>query len=349
MAGRKIKVLIVDDSAVIRHILTEILGRSGDIEVVGTAHDPLFAARKIKDLAPDVITLDVEMPRMDGLTFLRELMAADPHPVVMISASTETGCETTLTSLELGAVDYVLKPNGGSPKGLAELSDEIIRKIRIAAAAKIRIRRTAHSIKGTKGLQKSVKHSKGTAAEKVIAVGASTGGTQAITELLSALSESAPGLVIAQHMPPLFTASFARRLNSLSRLDVREARTGDRIESGCALIAPGDRHLKVQRRGDGYYAELTEDAPVNFVRPSVDVLFRSVAHAAGRNAVGILLTGMGEDGARGLLEMKAAGAVTIAQDEATSVVFGMPKKAVELGAADLIVSLERMPELIESS
>lgn len=358
----KIKVLIIDDSAVIRHLLTEILNQAGDIEVVGTAQDPIFAMNKIKTLRPDVITLDVEMPRMDGLTFLEELMSTDPIPALMVSALTQKGCETTLKALELGAIDYITKPGIDVSSGVINLSDEIIKKVRIAAKAKVR---KALSVirKGREALSvmsneygsritdhaSRITHHDYATTDKIIAIGASTGGTQAVTEIVTSLPESTPGIVVVQHMPPVFTRSFADRLNSISRLDVKEAKTGDRVLRGTALIAPGNKHMTVRRNGAMYYVEIIDGPMVNFVRPSVDVLFRSVAKCAGKNAVGIILTGMGEDGARGLLEMKSAGAYTIAQDEASSVVFGMPKRAIELGSADKVASLDEIPSLLLKS
>lgn len=356
MKNGKIKVLVIDDSAVIRHLLTEILGETGDIEVVGTAQDPIFAMNKIFKLMPDVITLDVEMPRMDGLTFLKELMKTNPIPVLMVSALTQKGCETTLRSLELGAIDYVTKPNINVSNGIINLSDEIIKKVRLAAKAKVRSKPQGARFKEQMQIEKSQrllcdKHltldtSRMATTDKIIAIGASTGGTQAITEVIATLPESTPGIVIVQHMPPLFTRSFAERLNSVSRLDVKEAETGDRILRGTVLIAPGDKHMTIRRNGAMYYVDITDGPLVNFVRPSVDVLFRSVARHAGKNAVGVILTGMGDDGSRGLLEMKNAGAFTVAQDEESSVVFGMPKRAIELGGVDRVASLEEIPSLI---
>ncbi|HAK88375.1 MAG TPA: chemotaxis response regulator protein-glutamate methylesterase [Nitrospiraceae bacterium] len=360
MADNKIKVLIIDDSAVIRHLLTEILGSAGDIEVIGTAQDPIFAVNKIRSLRPDVITLDVEMPRMDGLTFLEELMRTDPIPVLMVSSLTQRGCETTLKALELGAVDYVSKPAIDVSTGIAGLSDEIIRKVRIAARAKARrvmsyelgVRSKPQNIAAgdEKISELQTQGSKlQTTTDRIIAIGASTGGTQAITEIVTAMPESTPGIVIVQHMPPMFTRSFADRLNTMSRLDIKEAQTGDRILRGTALIAPGDKHMTVKRNGAMYYVDISDGPMVNFVRPSVDVLFRSVAKCAGKNAVGVILTGMGEDGARGLREMKEAGAFTVAQDEASSIVFGMPKRAIEMGAADKVLPLDNIAEAVVKS
>ncbi len=341
MVDRRIRVLIVDDSAVIRQVLTEILGQADDIEVVGTAQDPIFAMNKIRALRPDVITLDVEMPRMDGLTFLEELMKTSPIPVLMVSALTQRGNETTLRALELGAIDYIPKPRIDISEGVIKLGEEIIRKVRIAAKAKVRM--PAQKKTSSRPLQSSFRLE---TTDRIIAIGASTGGTQAVTEIITALPESTPGIVIVQHMPPMFTRSFAERLNSLSRLDVKEASTGDRIIRGSVLIAPGNKHMTIRRKGAMYYTEIKDGPMVNFVRPSVDVLFSSVAKYVGGNAVGVILTGMGEDGAKGLLEMKGAGAFTIAQDEATSVVFGMPRRAIEMGAVKRVAPLEEIPEII---
>ncbi len=341
MVGKRIRVLIVDDSAVIRQVLTEILSQADNIEVVGTAQDPIFAMNKIRALRPDVITLDVEMPRMDGLTFLEELMRTNPIPVLMVSALTQRGNETTLRALELGAIDYIPKPRIDISEGVIKLGEEIIRKVRIAAKAKVRM--PVQKKPPSRPLQSSFRLE---TTDRIIAIGASTGGTQAVTEIITALPESTPGIVIVQHMPPMFTRSFAERLNSLSRLDVKEASTGDRIIRGSVLIAPGNKHMTIRRNGAMYYTEIKDGPMVNFVRPSVDVLFSSVAKYVGGNAIGVILTGMGEDGAKGLLEMKGAGAFTIAQDEATSVVFGMPRRAIEMGAVKRVAPLEEIPEII---
>ncbi|HEX8949100.1 MAG TPA: chemotaxis response regulator protein-glutamate methylesterase [Dissulfurispiraceae bacterium] len=345
MADGKTKVMIVDDSAVIRHLLTEILSRTDDLEVAGTAQDPVFALGKIKKIKPDVITLDVEMPRMDGLTFLEELMRTDPIPVVMVSALTQKGCETTLRALEMGAVDFVEKPVIDISKGVIELGEEIVGKVRAAARARLRTGRrgagtqpTGRTSPGSPPFALDPRRMSTT--DRIIAIGASTGGTEAITEVVSALPESTPGIVIVQHMPPVFTRSFAERLNSLSRMDVKEARAGDRVLRGAVLIAPGNRHMTIRRNGAMYYADLSDGPMVHFVRPSADVLFHSVARCAGKNAIGVILTGMGEDGAKGLRKMKEEGAFTIAQNEATSVVFGMPRKAIEMQAADRVLALE---------
>ena len=352
MAERKTKVMIVDDSAVIRHLLTEILNRTDDLEVAGTAQDPVFALNKIKKIKPDVITLDVEMPRMDGLTFLEELMRTNPIPVVMVSALTQGGCETTLRALELGAVDFVEKPVLDISSGVIGLGEEIVRKVRAAARAKVRAKSKQYAEGSMQQTEVPTPYSllptgrsvldprRMSTTDRIIAIGASTGGTEAIAEVVSALPESTPGIVIVQHMPPVFTRSFAERLNSLSRMDVKEARAGDRVLRGTVLIAPGNRHMTIRRNGAMYYADLFDGPMVHFVRPSADVLFHSVARCAGKNAIGVILTGMGEDGAKGLREMKEEGAFTIAQNEATSVVFGMPRKAIELQAADRVLALE---------
>jgi len=348
MAGR-IKAFIVDDSALIRQLLTEILRQTDDIDVAGTAQDPIFARKKIRELQPDVIMLDVEMPRMDGLTFLKELMATNPIPVVMVSALTQRGCETTVRALELGAVDYVTKPGIDVSRSFVELGHEIISKVRVAAGSLVRAgRRLAMppADRAVPGIPPVFDTSRMTTTDKIIAVGASTGGTQAVTEMLAMLPESTPGILIAQHMPPVFTKSFADRLNILTRLDVREARAGDRVLRGTVLIAPGNKHMVVKRNGAMYYVDVVDGPMVNYVRPSVDVLFRSVVKCAGRNSVGIILTGMGEDGARGLLDMRRSGAFTIAQDEATSVVFGMPQKAIEMGAVSRVAALDDIPGII---
>ncbi len=348
-SGRKIKVLIIDDSAVIRQLLTQILNDSDGIEVVGTAADPILAENKINNLKPDVITLDVEMPKMDGLTFLERLMKTNPLPVVMVSSLTQKSCETTLRALELGAVDYVSKPTIDITSGITELSEEIVGKVKIAAKAHVRkssniavhlretINPSGHSALDTIRMSTT---------DKIIAIGASTGGTQALNDIITALPESLPGIVVVQHMPPVFTRSYAVRLNMMSRLEVKEAKDGDRVLRGTALIAPGGRHMSVKRNGAMYYVQITDGPPVNYVKPAVDILFRSVAMQAGKNAVGVILTGMGEDGARGLKEMKDAGALTIAQDEGTCVVFGMPKKAIEMGGVDKVLPLQEIANAI---
>lgn len=345
----KIKVLVIDDSAVIRAVLTEILNGAGDIEVVGSAADPIFAKSKITSLVPDVITLDVEMPRMDGLTFLEELMHTNPLPVVMVSSLTQKACDTTLRALELGAVDYVSKPAIDISDGIAALANEIVTKVRVAAKA--RIRKASLPLPPAPAGKLAVRASAldtscMATTDKLIAIGASTGGTQAITEVIMALPEAVPGIVIVQHMPPMFTKSFARRLNDMARVTVKEAQHGDRILRGTVYIAPGGRHMAINRSGAMYHIELSDGPAVNFVKPAVDVLFRSVAKYAGKNAVGVILTGMGDDGARGLKEMREHGATTFAQDEASCVVFGMPKKAIDMGAAGRVVPLHLVPRSI---
>ena len=352
MTSRKIKVLVVDDSALVRQILVEILKAARDIEVVGTASDPFVARERIKETNPDVLTLDVEMPRMDGLTFLANLMRLRPMPVVMVSSLTERGCETTLRALELGAVDFVSKPKIDIAGTLKDFSEEILGKIRIAAEARVVARRapmvtsvapkhTADAILPADGARRMLRTT-----ERIIAVGASTGGTEAIRELLMGLPADSPALVIAQHIPAAFSTPFARRMDSMSSLSVCEPKDGQYIMAGHAYIAPGGRHLLVERDGARYRCRLNDGPPVNRHCPSVDVLFRSVAQQVGPNAVGVLLTGMGDDGARGLKEMRDAGAPTIAQDEASSVVWGMPGAAHRLGAVQELVPLDRVASTV---
>lgn len=339
----KIKVLIVDDSALVRQMLTEMINQDPQLEVVGVAQDPFAAREKIKQLKPDVLTLDVEMPRMDGITFLRNVMRLRPMPVVMVSTLTEQGADVTLEALEIGAVDFVTKPKVDIAGKLQDYADELVSKIKVAATAKVRARADHILSKGPDPklsadaiLQKtSLKQSTTLkTTDKIIAIGASTGGTEAIREVLEHMPADSPGIVITQHIPPKFSTSFALRMNSISAMTVYEAEDGMQIVPGHAYIAPGDRHLIVERSGARYYCRLNDGPPVNRHKPSVDVLFRSVAQCVGPNAIGVILTGMGDDGARGLLEMKQAGAPTLAQDEASSVVWGMPGEAVKLGAAD---------------
>jgi len=339
----KTRVLIVDDSAVMRQLLTHILNNDPQIEVVGTAADPYAAWEKIKRLKPDVLTLDVEMPRMDGITFLDKLMSVNPLPVIMISSLTEKGCQTTMRALELGAIDFVTKPAIDVQSGTAELGDEIVEKVKATRHARLRPRSRApqSSPVATNNRTALIRST-----HRVIAIGASTGGTEAIDQVLSQLPADSPGIVIVQHMPKGFTRSFADRLNGSCRLRVREANNGDRVLPGHVLISPGDFHMALQRSGANYSVRVFKAPPVNRFRPSVDVLFRSCAKYLGANAVGAILTGMGRDGAQGLLEMKHAGARTIAQDRATSVVFGMPQEAINLGAADSILPLERIAQAL---
>ena len=332
-----IRVLVVDDSALMRQLLTEILAAAPDIEVVGSAQDPYVARDRIKELNPDVLTLDVEMPRMDGLTFLRNLMRLRPMPVVMVSSLTERGAEVTLHALELGAVDFVRKPDGPIAAGLREYADELIEKIRTAATIKVRPLQVAPAMTAESQPARAISSFRTT--DRVLAIGASTGGTEAIKEVLMRLPPDTPGVVIAQHIPAGFSAAFAERMNRQTGLVVKEAADGDRIMLGHAYIAPGDYHLQLARDGARYVCRLDRGEPVNRHRPSVDVLFRSVAKAAGANAAAALLTGMGADGAQGLKELYDLGVHTIAQDEATSVVWGMPGEAVKRGGAVEVLPL----------
>lgn len=346
----KIRVLVVDDSALVRQMLTEILNSDRSIEVVGAAADPYIARDKIKKLNPDVLTLDVEMPNMDGVTFLRNLMRLRPMPVVMVSSLTEHGAGVTLEALEVGAVDYVSKPKVDLAHGLDGYAEEIIEKVKMAA--NVRVAGKPQAVAATPiqvqpklsadAVLKSHKASHLKTTDRIVAIGASTGGTEAIKHLLANMPADAPGTVITQHMPEAFTASFAQRMDSLSAMVVREAKDGDQILPGHAFIAPGNHHLIVARSGARYLCRLNEGPPVNRHRPSVDVLFRSVADNAGSNAVGVILTGMGDDGAQGMREMHEVGIPTIAQDEKTSVVWGMPGSAVKLGGVDEVLPLDRI-------
>ncbi|MBU9551818.1 chemotaxis response regulator protein-glutamate methylesterase [Burkholderia multivorans] len=343
---QKIKVLCVDDSALIRSLMTEIINGQPDMMVCATAPDPLVARELIKQHNPDVLTLDVEMPRMDGLDFLEKLMRLRPMPVVMVSSLTERGSEITLRALELGAVDFVTKPRVGIRDGMLDYAEKLADKIR--AASRARVRQTpqpqpqaAARAAGGHPAAPMVNNPL-VSTEKLIIIGASTGGTEAIREVLTPLPPDAPAVLIAQHMPPGFTKSFAQRLNGLCRIAVKEAEHGERVLPGHAYIAPGHAHLLLARSGANYIAQLSDEPPVNRHRPSVDVLFRSAATHAGKNALGVILTGMGRDGAAGLLEMKRAGAHTFAQDEASCIVFGMPREAIALGAADEVAPLAEM-------
>ncbi len=347
MKNNKIKVLIIDDSALIRKMLTEILAKDADIEVVGVAQDPYIAREKIKQLQPDVLTLDIEMPKMDGITFLRNLMRLHPMPVVMISSLTEKGADITFTALELGAVDFIAKPKIDVVQGLAEYAQRIIEKVRMAAKARVRtythaanIAKLDVSVKNSADVileKTAVTHLNTT--EKIIAIGASTGGTEAIKDILMDMPANAPGIVITQHIPKAFSTPFSKRMNEASKMTVGEAKDGQQIIPGHVYIAPGDQHLLVERSGARYICCLSDGPLVSRHKPSVDVLFRSVAQNVGKNALGIMLTGMGDDGARGMSEMHEAGAYTIAQDENTSVVWGMPGEAVKLNAVDTILPL----------
>jgi two-component system chemotaxis response regulator CheB len=343
---KKIKVLIVDDSAVVRQVLTQILSSDPEIEVAAVAVDPFIAAEKIRREVPDVITLDVEMPRMDGVTFLQKIMSQHPIPVVICSALAGEGSETALAALEAGAVEIIQKPRVGTKRFLEESRVYICDAIKAASMCNLKRIRTriphiapkltadAVIAKPRPGAEAMIQTT-----EKVVVVGASTGGTEAVRVFLEAMPLDAPGIVIVQHMPEQFTRAFARRLDGLCRVTVKEAEDNDSVICGRALIAPGNRHLLLKRSGARYYVGIKDGPLVSRQRPSVDVLFRSAARYAGKNAVGVIMTGMGDDGARGMLEMKEAGACTIAQDEESCVVFGMPKKAIELGAVRQVLSL----------
>jgi two-component system chemotaxis response regulator CheB len=335
-AKKRISVLIVDDSALVRRVLTEILSSDPAIKVLGTAHDAYDARAKIKALNPDVLTLDVEMPRMDGLTFLRNLMRLRPMPVIMVSSLTERGAEVTLDALSIGAIDYLSKPKIDLAATLSDYKDELIAKVKAAASARLRAPSSggasADAVLTKRAPQRHLRTT-----ERIIAIGASTGGTEAIKDVLIHLPPDTPGIVITQHIPKLFSGAFARRMDSCCQLSVCEAEDGQQVLRGHAYIAPGDMHLSLVRDGARYVCRLDDGPPVNRHKPSVDVLFRSVAQQAGRNAIGVILTGMGKDGALGLKEMRDTGSRTIAQDEATSIVWGMPGEAVALGgAADVL-------------
>ena len=350
-AGGKIKVLIVDDSALVRQLLTQILGEDPAIEVVGAAQDAYVARDKIKTLNPDVITLDVEMPKMDGIQFLRNLMRLRPMPVVMCSSLTEKGAEVTLTALELGAVDFVTKPKVDLAHTLEDYAAELIGKIKVAARA--RVRALAATAPVNAGAGGETARTAPVAAplrfrttDQLIAIGASTGGTEAIREVLCRMPPDAPGIVISQHIPAAFSGPFAARMDSCSQMTVHEARDGQLVIPGHVFIAPGDRHLVVERDGARWRVRINQDSPVNHHRPSVDVMFNSVARCAGQNAIGVMLTGMGADGARGMLAMREAGARNVVQDEKTSVVWGMPGAAANLGAADKVLPLHEIADQV---
>lgn len=342
---RPIKVLVVDDSAVVRQILKDKLSREPDIEVVGTAPDPYIARDKIMRLNPDVLVLDVEMPRMDGITFLKKLMRYRPMPVIIFSSLTPQGSELALEALKAGAVEVMAKPGGSYTVG--EAIAQLAHKIRAASRARF-LKAQWMDLPPLCEEEEPQQKSPMTKyiGDQVIAMGASTGGTEALRVVLQRIPLDSPGIVIVQHMPPGFTSAFARRLNEICKIEVREAKDGDPVLAGTALIAPGGVHMVLVRSGNRYYVRLREGPLVNYQRPSVDVLFSSVAKAAGPKAIGVILTGMGADGARGLLEMKKAGARTIAQDEETSVIFGMPKEAIKLGAVDYIEPLPEIPSRI---
>ena len=344
-----VTVLVVDDSALMRKMLTEILNRCPTIEVVGTAADPYAAREKIRKLNPDVLTLDIEMPRMDGITFLRNLMRLRPMPVVMVSTLTERGADITFEALQVGAVDFVTKPKVDAVEGLEEQADQIVSKVLAAAKANVRPKpeEPSSAPPPAERPRPTLGRAPVLSSDRLIAVGASTGGTEAIYEFLKPFTVNTPPIVIVQHIPPMFSASFARRLDSLCELTVVElAESGVSLESGTAYIAPGGAHMVIERTAGGYKAHLDRGPPVNRHRPSVDVLFQSVAEHAGRRAVGVILTGMGDDGARGMLEMRNQGSINYAQDEASSVVWGMPGEAVKLDAAQHVAPLSKLSAMV---
>ncbi len=342
MSTPKIRVLIVDDSAVVRQTLSEVLSSDPDIEVIGTAPDPFVAAERIAEQIPDVITLDIEMPRMDGLTFLQKIMSQHPIPVLICSSLAEEGAESTLKALEYGAVDIIIKPRLGSKQFIEDSGITLCEAVKAAAVkvSVLRVRRVVEPKLTADAILSPGTHAMAKTTEKVVAIGASTGGTEALKTLLEVLPADCPGIVIVQHMPELFTRAFAGRLDGLCQITVKEAESNDTILRGRALIAPGNHHILLKRSGARYYVEIKDGPLVSRHRPSVDVLFRSAARYAGQNAVGVILTGMGDDGAAGMLEMKQAGAVTIAQDEATCVVFGMPNEAIKRAAVDKVLPLQ---------
>ncbi len=345
MSDGKIRVLIVDDSALIRGVMTEILSQDSEIEVIGAAPDPYAARDKIKTLAPDVLTLDVEMPKMDGLTFLHKLMAARPMPVVMVSSLTDKGAATTMQALEAGAVDFVTKPTVDIQHGLEDLAQQITSKVKAAAQATVKKRTPpADCADRIKALAQQSAMIKTT--DTIIAIGSSTGGTEALREMLEVLPPNTPPILMTQHMPERFTKTFADRLNELCQIGVKEAQEGDSVLPGQALLAPGNYHMELRRSGARYYVTLNQEPPVNRHRPAVDPMFQSVAKFAGANSVGVILTGMGNDGAAGMLDMKKAGAFNLAQDEASCVVFGMPKEAIKAGGVDKILPLNDIPSAI---
>ena len=354
----RIKVLIVDDSAVVRQVAREVLASDPGIEVIGAVSDPVFALQRMQTGWPDVIVLDIEMPRMDGLTFLRKIMSEHPTPVVICSTLTEKGAETTLEALSAGAVCIITKPKLGLKQFLQDASNDMLAAVHAAAQARVgRLGRagaraaplapklTADAVLASAQINSAMSRT----TDRVVAIGTSTGGTQALEAVLTALPEVCSGIVIVQHMPEKFTAMFAERLDGLCQMNVREARSGDRVIPGRALIAPGGRHMMLRRSGAQYHVDVADGPLVNRHKPSVDVLFRSVAQAAGRNALGIIMTGMGDDGARGLHEMHRAGAATVAEDESTCVVFGMPREAIKLGGVGKVLPLERISGEIMTS
>ncbi|OMG52986.1 chemotaxis response regulator protein-glutamate methylesterase [Azonexus hydrophilus] len=355
----KIKVMIVDDSALVRQVVSQVLAKEPGIEVIATASDPVFAVDKLRACWPDVLIVDIEMPRMDGISFLRKIMTERPTPVIICSSLAESGAQATFDAMAAGAVTIITKPKAGLKSFLEDASNDIVQAVRAAARANLR----ALPRPGSNAAVNALNRPKLTAdaviapgmptamartTEQLIAIGTSTGGTQALEAVLTRLPATCLGIVIVQHMPEKFTAMFAERLNGLCDIEVREARNGDRVMPGRALIAPGGRHMMLKRSGAQYQVEVVDGPLVNRHKPSVDVLFRSVAKFAGSNALGIIMTGMGDDGARGLKEMHDAGARTVAQDEASCVVFGMPKEAIKLGAADQVMPLDKIPEAMMS-
>jgi len=354
--AKKIKLLIIDDSALIRQMLTKIFNSSDDIEVVGSAVDPIAARDKIKKLNPDVLTLDIEMPRMDGLTFLRNLMRLRPMPVVMISTLTEKGAAVTLEALEMGAVDFVAKPKVDVSNSLNEYAEDIIAKVKMAARARVRTIDSRVSVSNAKSVKNSADavlkaapakpHFKTT--DKIIALGSSTGGTEALKEMVVGLPASTPAIVVSQHLPAAFSESFAKHVNDVTEMTACVAQDGQQILPGNIYIAPGDKHMMVIRDGARYSCKMNDGPPVNRHKPSVEVMFRSVAQNVGGNAIGVMLTGMGVDGAKAMKEMKVAGSVNIVQDEASSVVWGMPGESFKLGAADYVVPLDKIAAKILS-
>ena len=346
-----IDVLVIDDSAVVRQVLTAVLNEAPDIKVYAAASDPIFAQHHMQKKWPDVIVLDMEMPRMDGLTFLRQVMADKPTPVIICSSLAEKGAELSLQALAAGAIDIITKPQLGVKDFLMEAKHLLWQTVRAAAGAHLSRRYSKVEVVQSKSAPTVVPLadlvSMATTTDSIIVIGTSTGGTQALEQILSKIPRTCPGIAVVQHMPEKFTAAFAARLNSLCEVDVKEAETGDRLIPGRVLIAPGGHHLEIQRSGAQYVAKVFRGPSVNRHCPSVDVLFRSAARAAGKNAMGIIMTGMGDDGAKGLLEMRQAGCRTIAQDENSCIVFGMPKEAIQLGAAKEILSLSQIPAVLE--
>lgn len=356
MSQNKIKVLIVDDSAVVRQVMTTVLAKEAGIEVIGAASDPIFAMTRMNQEWPDVVLLDVEMPRMDGISFLKKIMSVRPTPVVICSTLTEKGAQTTMQALAAGAVEIITKPKDGLKHFLTTDAGIIINAIKGAAQADMRHMKALTNVRAIANTTQDIalkaaessQRSMDVTTDRLVAIGTSTGGTQALQAILTQLSRTAAGIVIVQHMPEKFTEAFASRLNNLCALEVLEAKHGDRIIPGRALIAPGGRHLAIKLSGAQYHVEILDGPPVNRHKPSVDVMFRSVAKYAGKNALGIIMTGMGDDGARGLKEMFDAGARTLAQDEQSCVVFGMPKEAIKLGAAEKVVPLASIAGIIEN-